>query len=242
MAVRIAFVMGEYPEAERLRRAEVAMSYSGPDLEVGVLHVKGASPYRALMTPYEVQMSAPLFIEGFIDAEHQGYDAAVPLGMLDLGVEGARSVVDIPIVGPLQASLQVAATIGDRFGLITYRDESIGPCRARVQGYGMGDRIAGFRSSKMKMTDYARSVDRLTENFLTAARELIDENGAEVIIPAGASQCPLHLDPRWVMDQIGVPVVEAFGAPIQLAATLVRLGLRQSRVRHPKVITSGEAG
>ena len=40
------------------------------------------------MSPTDIQMAAPLFIEAFREAERQGYDAVVPLGMLDLGIDG----------------------------------------------------------------------------------------------------------------------------------------------------------
>jgi allantoin racemase len=236
--VRVAFVMGEYPGPERERRADVARSYAGPELEIGVLDVP-VSPYKGLMTPFDVQMAAPLFIDAFRRAEDEGYDAAVPLGMLDLGVEGARCAVDIPVVGALEASLHVASLLGDRFGFITYRDESIGPARARVHSYGMGDRIAGFRSSKLQMTEYAGAPNRLQDNFLAAARALIEEDGAHVIIPAGVSQCPVHLDPAWLTAELGVPIVEGFGAPIHVAATLARLRVVASRMRYPR---AGEEG
>jgi len=55
-----------------------------------------------------------------------------------------------------------------------------------------------------------------------------------VIIPMGISQCPVHIDPKWLQEQLGVPVVEGFGAPIRVAALLAGLGLKQSRVRWPK--------
>jgi len=37
-----------------------------------------------------------------------------------------------------------------------------------------------------------------------------------------------------LQEQLGVPVVEGFGAPIRMAALLASLGLKQSRVRWPK--------
>jgi Asp/Glu/hydantoin racemase len=239
--VRVAFVMGEYPGPEQERRADKARSYSGPGLEVEVLEVP-VSPYKGLMTPFDVQMSNPLFIEAFRNAERLGFDAAVPLGTLDLGIEGGRSAVNIPLVGALQGSLSLADLLGDRFGFITYRDESIAPCRARVQAYGMADRIAGFRSSKMKMTEYADAPDRLEDNFLAAARALIEQDGAQVIIPAGVSQCPVHLDPKWLSSELGVPVIDGFAAPIHLAATLARLQLSQSKVRYPRISDSEKLG
>jgi Asp/Glu/hydantoin racemase len=70
-------------------------------------------------------------------------------------------------------------------------------------------------------------------NFVEEAKKLV-AGGAEVIIPMGISQCPVHIKPDWLQNQLGVPVVEGIGAPIRLAALLVGLGLKQSRVRWPK--------
>src|SRR5580693_649216 len=104
--IRVAFVIGDYPPQERCRREEVAKSYSSADVEVGIVGV-AARPFDGL-TPAEIQAAAPIFHEAFRRAEREGYDAIVPLGMLDLGVEGGRSAVDILVVAPLQAVLHVA--------------------------------------------------------------------------------------------------------------------------------------
>jgi Asp/Glu/hydantoin racemase len=44
----------------------------------------------------------------------------------------------------------------------------------------------------------------------------------------------VHIKSDWLQEQLGVPVVEGIGAPIRIAAMLVSLGLKQSRVRWPK--------
>jgi allantoin racemase len=77
----------------------------------------------------------------------------------------------------------------------------------------------------------AANHDAVVENFVRKARELIEQHECDVIIPMGISQCPVHINPAWLREQLGVPVVEGFGAPIQLAAMMVRLGLKQSRRR-----------
>ena len=41
--------------------------------------------------------------------------------------------------------------------------------------------------------------------------------GAEVIIPMGISQRSVHIKPDWLQEELGVPVVEAIGAPIRMA-------------------------
>src|ERR1700676_2806895 len=121
--LRIAYVVGEYPPEERKRRMDTALAYATPEIEVGIVPV-GASPYYGL-TPAEVQLVAPLFIAAYREAERAGYDAVVPLGTLDLGVDGGRSAVDIPVIAPTEAMLHIASLLGDRFGMIVYEPNII---------------------------------------------------------------------------------------------------------------------
>jgi allantoin racemase len=230
--IKIAFVIGDYPPAERRRREEVAQSYSSADVEVGIVSV-AARPFDGL-TPAEIQAAAPIFHAAFRQAEREGYDAVVPLGMLDLGVEGGRSAVDIPVVAPLQATLHVAAQVGDQFGVVCYHPSAIARHRAQTRAYGMESFIAGRRASGFYLQQIADNRERMIESFLAAARALINQDGADVIIAQGITQCPLEMKPQWLMGELGVPVVEGIGAPIKMAAALVALGLTQSRVRWQK--------
>ena len=230
--IKIAFVIGDYPPQERSRREEVARGYSSADVEVGIVSV-AARPFDGL-GPAEIQAAAPLFHEAFRQAERAGYDAVVPLGMLDLGVDGGRSAVDIPVVAPLQATLHVAAQVGEQFGVVCYHPSAIARLRAQTRAYGMEPFIAGRRASGFYLQHIADNRERMIESFLAAARALIDEDGADVIIAQGITHCPIEMKPRWLMGELGVPVVEGIGAPIKMAAMLVALGLTQSRIRWQK--------
>ncbi len=235
--LRIAFVIGGYPPEEYQRRADVARSYSTTEIEVGIVDTK-ASPYFYGITPTEIQLVAPAYIESFRQAEKQGYHAVVPLGMLDLGVDGGKSAVDIPVVGPMEAALHIACLLGDRFGLIIYHEKLLAFNRAIVRRYGMEERIVGFGVSGFDLPDLTAHRDEVVQNFVNEAKKLV-ANGAEVIIPMGISQCPVHIKPDWLQAQLGVPVVEGIGAPIRLAAMLAGLGLKQSRLRWPKSRSAG---
>jgi allantoin racemase len=230
--IRVAFVIGDYPEEQRRLREGAAKSYSSADVDVGIVSVP-ARPFDGL-GPAEIQAAAPIFHEAFRRAEREGYDAIVPLGMLDLGVDGGRSVVDIPVVAPLQAVLHVAAQVGEHFGVVCYHASAIPRHRAQTRAYGMESFIAGRRASGFYVQHIADNKDKMVESFLLAARALIDEDGADVIIPQGITQCPVQMKPKWLSEQLGVPVVEGIGAPIRMAAMLAALGLTQSRVRWQK--------
>jgi allantoin racemase len=230
--IRVAFVIGDYPPDQLKLREDVAKGYSSADVEVGIIHVP-ARPFDGL-TPAEIQAASGIFHESFRQAEREGYDAVVPLGMLDIGVDGGRSAVDIPVIAPLQAVLHVAALVGDRFGVVCYHPSAIPRHHAQCKAYGMEGWVAGRRASGFYTQHIAANRDKMIESFLMAARDLIEKDGADVIIPQGITQCPVQMKPDWLAGQLGVPVVEGIGAPIRMAALCAGLGLSQSRVRWQK--------
>jgi Asp/Glu/hydantoin racemase len=235
--VKVAFIIGEYPPAERRLREDAAKAYESPEVQVGFISI-GASPYGR-MGGAEVEAVHPLFHQAYLQAEREGYDAAVPLGMIDLGVDGGRCLVDIPIIAPSQACFHIASMLGERFGLISYESYSQPRTRARARRYGMEQFIAGFRTVSMPKSDFTANRDRLVETFLREARALIKENGVDVNIPTGVSQCPVQMKPEMLTKELGVPIVEGIGAPIRLAAMFAHMGYRHSRIRWPRF---GEGG
>ena len=230
--IRVAFIIGDYPPAEKKLREDVAKSYSTAEIEVGIVSVP-PQPFGGL-GPAEIQMVAPYYHAGFLQAEREGYDAAVPLGTLDLGVDGGRSLVDIPVIGPSEAMFHIAALLGDRFGVVCYHKSTLPRQVAQTRALGMEEWVAGRRASGFVLKDIARNKDIMIKNFVAAARSLIDEDGADVILAHGITQCPVTIKPEWLSNELGVPVVEGIGAPIRMAAMLAGLGLRHSRKRWPK--------
>ena len=97
-----------------------------------------------------------------------------------------------------------------------------------------GPKAAGFIKLPAARGRIADNREQMVASFLAAARALIEEDSADVIIAQGITQCPVQMKPQWLSAELGVPVVEGIGAPIRMAAMLVGLGLTQSRVRWQK--------
>ncbi len=233
--VRIAFCIGDYPEEERRRREDVALAYATPEIEVGIVSV-ATTAYNRGNSPAELQLVAPAFVDAFRRAEAEGYDAAVPLGALDLAVDAGRSCVDIPIIGPAEAMLHLACMLGDRFGLLVYSHTSLVLCRRIVRQYGMDDKVVAYRQSGFHLPDIAANRDATLAAFVANARSLVEDHDCDVILPMGITQCPVHVSPDWLSAQLGVPVVEGIGAPIRLAGLFASLGLRHSRKHWPRSV------
>jgi allantoin racemase len=230
--IRVAFVVGEYPPDERKRREDAALAYASAEVEVGIVSVK-ATPYYVGNAPDLLGLAVPAFVDAYREAEKQGYDAVVPLGTLDLGVDAGRCVVDIPVVGPSESMLHIASMLGRRFGIVMYDDVLLPLGYRMVDRFHMMDKVAGWRTCGFELPDILANRDAVVATFVEKARELV-KLGADVILPMGITQCPVHIKPDWLMQELGVPVVEGIGSPIRLAAMLVSLKLNYSRVYWPK--------
>ena len=70
--IRVAFIVGDYPSEERKLREDVAKSFASAEVEVGIVSVPPA-PFGGL-GPAEIQLVAPYYHAGYLQAEREGYD------------------------------------------------------------------------------------------------------------------------------------------------------------------------
>lgn len=85
-------------------------------------------------------------IKEFVELESDGADAVFVACSGDTGVSEARSLLSIPVVGPMEAAMSLAVSYGWRFGIVTVEDRTWASWMDQmVQTYGFGDRYAGYR-------------------------------------------------------------------------------------------------
>ncbi len=77
-------------------------------------------------------------------AEREGYDAAVIGCFYDTGLREAREISTIPVVGPAEATMHLAATLGHKFSVIVGRRKWIPKIEDHARAYGVESKIASF--------------------------------------------------------------------------------------------------
>lgn len=230
--LKVAFAIGEYPAGERQRRIDAVHACSTTEITVGAV-AAATRPFDHDLSPLSVAAAVPAYVEAFRAAEDEGYHAVIPFGVWDIAVEPGRCAVDIPVIGACQAMLHTAALIGERFGLVAYHAAQVPQLRAMIRGYGMEGMIAGIRTTGLTLAEITGEQEAVAERFLRAGRALVTEDGCDVVLAFGITQCPLVVSAAAAEGDIGVPVVDGIGAVARFAGLLAALGLKQSRVRWP---------
>ncbi len=198
------------------------------DTEVEVHHLKHSA--FLVQASYLEMMNNVWLIDGIIEAEKQGYDAAIIGCGNDPGLQQARQAVDIPVIAPTEAGMLLACTLGHKFGVITVMDELVPMCDRNIRYYGMECRATSpvrvyqLGDDPMQgLQDMFEDPEKINPQFEELCHACIAD-GAEVIIPAccGLSPATTLLDYKEVPDT-GVPIIDITQAAVKMAEILVDL-------------------
>lgn len=160
-----------------------------PDTEVVQKTLKiGLADPKDFVNHYYSLLNSASIVESIIEAEHEGCAAAVVGCFGDTGVREARAVVDIPVIGPAEATMLLACQMGRKFGIICANLPGlVADHEEQVRYHGLYDRLIpnGIRPDIHKFEDtWSKSfadpkfaADGVTE----MAKEMIAD-GADVII------------------------------------------------------------
>ena len=159
-------------------------------------------------------------------AHYQGhYDAVLVAISLDTAVEALRDVLSVPVVGMTEAACWQACLIGNRFGVVMPGRQTLPLYRERIVHYGLRDRLAGLRALEATVeTHHAAPAD--SESALrTAIMDLVDQEGSEAVVLAGASMTGLQ---RRLQPLVPVPLLDGIASGVTLLEGLIRLNLPTS--------------
>jgi allantoin racemase len=231
--MKIMVVMGEYPAEEGERRRQAVVKCASPGTEIGFDVIK-ATFFRHSNSQVNSLSAGPLVAEIAIRAEANGFDAVVPFGTLDAGVELSRNLVKIPIVGAGQSVLHLGAQLSNRLGVIAYEDKSVPFMRKQIHVWRVTDFVVGIRGIGIPLPESTKNRDAMRGRFIEVARYLIDQCDAEVIVPMGVTMVPVQYSPQEMEKELGVPVMDALKTSIQTAEMMVRMGLTHSVRTYPR--------
>ncbi|MBT2554050.1 aspartate/glutamate racemase family protein [Arthrobacter sp. ISL-5] len=156
-----------------------------------------------------------------IIAEHHGrVDGVVVAAFGDPGMPALKELADVPVIGITEAALCAAALQGHRFSIIAISDRIRPWYLDCVERFGLGGRLASIRSINESLNAIGSVQQDFKETLLALSRQAVTEDGADVVILAGAPLAGLARDLR---GQIPVPVVDGISAGIRMAEAVVGL-------------------
>ena len=144
------------------------------------------------------------------------HDAVIIAAFGDPGLPALRDAVDRPVIGLTEAALAAAVQLGQRFSIIAISQRISAWYREVAVGYGFGERLASIRALDRPIRDIGGVQDEHAAQLKALCTKAVDEDGAEVLILAGA---PLAGLARRIEGELPVPLVDPIAAAVRLAET-----------------------
>jgi allantoin racemase len=160
---------------------ETLTPYARPDTEIVVTHTTNCP--ENIDYYYNKHIVELAVFEQVMKSEADGFDAVIVGCCYDPGVRVARELVDIPVIGPLEASMQMAAYFGHDYVVITDHHKAVPYLRDMVTLYG-GTQCRDVRCINWWVTDMIRDTAGVARDAQAAVRGVIEGSGAEAAILA----------------------------------------------------------
>lgn len=181
----------------------------------------------------------PASIEGFYDEamslsgllqvirETPDVDAVVIACFDDTGLDAARCLTDIPVVGIGEAAYHMASLISNRFSVVTTLARSVPALEHNLHRYGLWSRCGRVRSSEVAVLELEEPGSNASARIgREIARAIVDDR-AEAIVLGCAGMTDLT---ERLAAEHGVPVLDGVSCAVTLCEAMVRLKLRTSRL------------
>ena len=196
--------------------ADMALDVEFPGTEV---HVASLKPADGGFTRIEYRSYEAVVSTGIVRAARaaaaEGFDVLAIGCFYDTALHDAREVSgDMVVTAPCSASLEIAASLANRFGIIVGRRMWVNRMNATVRDNVMGERLSRLLPCRARR-DRLQTPHDLTERLLTeAGNKAIEEDYAEAIILGCTLEFGFH---DRLSQALGIPVIDPSIAALRRA-------------------------
>ena len=204
-----------------------------PEHEISVVAIdKGPASIECEL---DEALAVPGVIARALEAEREGCDAVVVDCFGDPGVKAAREVLSIPVVGPGEASMHIAAILGHRFTVISTLDNILPLFDDNCKIYGLESKLASLRFVNIPVLDLHKDETDLVEMLVAESVKAIDEDGAHAIVLGctGMAGLAKAIQEGLALKGYSLPVIDPFVAALRMAQILVEMKLTHSKRTYP---------
>ena len=227
---------------EGFRHDSDAQALASEGVKVDFVNI--ATGPASIECDYEIMMAQPATIARIVEAERQGADAVVIDCMGDPGLFGARECVTIPVLGPMQTAMSLAAMLGHKFSVVTVLNRILPMIETQAAVYGFTSKLASARSVNIPVLELEKDMAATRRALVAAAKKAVVEDGADYIIfgCTGMMGCAEAVHEGLLQEGFDVPVIDPVPTAVNMAAAVVRSTLSHSKQAYPmppaKVIKS----
>jgi allantoin racemase len=200
---------------------ETLLPYARPGTELVVRNTENCP--ENIDYYYNKHIVEMAVFEEVMKSEADGFHAVIVGCCYDPGVRVSRELVDIPVVGPLEATMAMAPFFGHDYALITDHHKAVPYIRDLVRLYG-GTQCRDVSCIDWWVSDMIRDTQSVARDTLAVTKRVIEEKGVEAVILA-CTIISASME-KWLRDTNGprdLPILNPNTMSLKMAESLADL-------------------
>lgn len=177
---------------------------------------------RFIETDEHEKLAVPDLLRVVKNGEKQGYDAMIINCFGNPGLEEAKRLVKMPVVGAGEASFLKVKEAKKRFSVITTVKEAVERVRRNARKHSAEPFLASIRPLVMHVPELVQR-QRLRKALLREGEKALKEDHAEIIVLGCTGMAG---NAEWLSRKLGVPVIDPTKAAIERATEQIKSKLR----------------
>ena len=117
-----------------------------------------------------------------VEAEREGFDAFVIGCCYDPALTQCRELVNIPVIGPLEASVLLSRLFGHSFAVVTDHRKAVPELRDRVRLYGLEGNCRAVDAIDWFVTDMVLDPLTVAKDTYVKVQDVMRTTGAETVV------------------------------------------------------------
>lgn len=200
---------------EAVKRSDTELTVTCPD--------KGP---ETIESAYDEAFAIPPTLGLVQKANDEGYDAVILACFSDPGLEAAREISVIPVIGIEESTLHMAAMLGAKFSIMTPRKQRIPSKYEHVHIRGLSHFLASVRSLDLTVAETDSDPAKTKQRLMDVAKIAVEKDGAEVIVMGCAGMAGYA---REIEETLSVKVLDPAAVALKTAEAMADLGLTHSK-------------
>lgn len=216
-----------------------------PAIDTGAISVdESLEPYRSshlevhhlfldegpesIETEMDVKACLPGLLSTARAIDVRAADVVVINCMCDPGVPELRALLPVPVLGPAQTSMHVAAALGQRFSVLDVLAEGRAYVERQIEAFGLSRSYASHRALGIKVLDLFRNKEHTLAALEREARAAFDRDRADTLLLGctGLATLAGELNARLSAENSPGRVIEPLQTTLGVARILVTMAMR----------------
>jgi allantoin racemase len=180
---------------------------------------------------YDEAVNEPHILDRVRMAEKSGFSAIVIDCFGDPGLDAARELVRIPVVGVAQSACHLATQLAPRFSIINTVPEFVHIDHSLVVKYGLAQHLASVITVNIPVLSLEAHAKRTVKTLVSAVKKAAVEDGAQAVVLGctGMSSLMPALRRRIAEAGVDLPIIEPLRAAIYNAVAWILAGHSHSK-------------